>query len=1718
MKNAINRALAAKKNYIKNICAILLMVVTSANAWATTETLNFNKCDWGLSKDGTFQFGFYSADGYSVYGEDVRQQYYSGDYNGIILNKNTSAFIILPSIPATVTRIDVVAYSGASVDANISLYVNDVLISEQHIGRGSVYWTGSWASGAIIKLQNDDNAKGNITQIASVTITHNGSKIGGSAPVGEYQINTLAYPAGAGTVSASPSSATAGTSITLSATPASGYQFKEWDVTYTTACNEPTYVAYWEWTGTNTFNMPGGKVTAVAIFEESTCTTPTVTFTNAGPYAKTVGASGFTNTATARDGGSGTGQTITYSTSNSSVANVNSSTGAVTIGSTAGTAIITATAAENATYCEASASYTINVAAVAPTLSHNTSGKELTTSSITSSGLSVSGGIITDKGGASITKYGFVIGTGCDVTYATATKKGGWNSDKALNSAFSSAEFSDLSANTTYYVRAFAYNGTEYGYSDCVSFTTLASYVITHDKNDGSGTTTTTNVDAGGSITVGSGTSFTRTGYTLTNWRLNNASTGTEYSTGASYSSISANATFYAQWTANTYSVRFNRNGGTGGANMANQNFIYGVAQNLTTNTYTRAGYNFAGWATSENGAVVHADGANVNNLTSTNGAVVDLYAKWTAHEISLTLDKNGGDASGSATVVYDATGLKDGTVTHASYAGHSLEGYYAEAEHTTKVLNNDGSFAATNVTGYITGGKWTRDEATTLYAFWAANPQTVTFDLDGKGDNFTRIVDNGTPVTRPADPTNIDYNFDDWYTDDGAGNATNTKYNFSTNVTADITIHAKWTAKSYEHLIFACVDFALATEDSDPILVTSRNGYNIMATKKLSLTVTGALNGHRVTLTGTDLKFYKNDGTRFVELTGSNSLVAPLTNQVVYVSYNPTSAGTGGFVTPSITVACDGDSQEFPGLVKARNLPEAVAIVAKVGSTWQALPANIGSESTPAPIMVTTATEAGILKAYGPATVQYKLWPALTVNSDNDRFGTATASAPAVLHGDYLRFAGNENKGLWANNSTSNNGIKNYAAITTVNSPLDNDPAYEWKVTTTEVDGEFVYTLQTDQTNNTNNLRLWGSKWGTYESYGQAEVYILPLEATEIADITIMEWGTNMLAVKYANASTVADGTFKAQIGTGSKTDVTCARLGDAGSDIYKLTGVGDLQSNPGKTLVLTMTETSTPKQAVFAIPLIVTAAKTEAEISSYAAGGNGSSLMTEGRAIAKGLDVIIRKGGTLSTGTASGKFANLYIYPGGKVDISQNIGFANIYLRGGFSWLDGTSKTYDLPQMKVADEVTIDGVQSTGNGVYYDLCLDKRRYYMIAVPKDVPLASITNEEGGDSFTAWLKQYSGQGRTLNPKQSGWVSSITGNTLYRGVGYEMSIKPRVTGRLIGVLRMPLLQATAWTNEGECTPSVKAWGYNDDNVTANNKGWNFIGNPYFTAFRNTAVDGSVMEVRDLVKHLDDGGNWNGKWDWTTSEDVKYVTIPQKMYDDYYDVRALNYELESFYPFFIQAKLDGMLTFTGTPVIKALPSLYRQKAAEREVIVDFKLTDNTGMSDQAGLTVSNEYSADFDMEDKEKTIVNTNYLKVYTLVDEYRTAFNSLPEAVAALPIPVGYIAPQTGTYEFSLVEGNYFEVKHVWLTDYETSSTVDLLDGIYEFQTNNGQFDSRFAINVILKDKTDDTPTGGIDIDDDSVYPQKFIYHDNVYILVNGVIFDATGKKVKGGLQ
>lgn len=136
----------------------------------------------------------------------------------------------------------------------------------------------------------------------------------------------------------------------------------------------------------------------------------------------------------------------------------------------------------------------------------------------------------------------------------------------------------------------------------------------------------------------------TKIGYTFTGWYTDEACTN-KYTD----DKVSGNITLYAGFKANTYSVKFNANGGTG--TMSNQTMTYDKSANLTANAFTKTHFAFKGWATSADGGVVYTNSKSVKNLASAQGATVNLFAVWERSEWTVTFDVEGSKTTANCAV-----------------------------------------------------------------------------------------------------------------------------------------------------------------------------------------------------------------------------------------------------------------------------------------------------------------------------------------------------------------------------------------------------------------------------------------------------------------------------------------------------------------------------------------------------------------------------------------------------------------------------------------------------------------------------------------------------------------------------------------------------------------------------------------------------------------------------------------------------------------------------------------------------------------------------------------------------------------------------------------------------------------------------------------------------------------------------------------------------------
>ena len=93
---------------------------------------------------------------------------------------------------------------------------------------------------------------------------------------------------------------------------------------------------------------------------------------------------------------------------------------------------------------------------------------------------------------------------------------------------------------------------------------------------------------------------------------------------------VTGDTTVTATYAPNNYTVQYDKNASDATGTVPDSTHVYDVARNLNNNTYTRPGYEFAGWATTPTGTVTYPDQQSVINLTNQNNGVVKLYAVWT--------------------------------------------------------------------------------------------------------------------------------------------------------------------------------------------------------------------------------------------------------------------------------------------------------------------------------------------------------------------------------------------------------------------------------------------------------------------------------------------------------------------------------------------------------------------------------------------------------------------------------------------------------------------------------------------------------------------------------------------------------------------------------------------------------------------------------------------------------------------------------------------------------------------------------------------------------------------------------------------------------------------------------------------------------------------------------------------------------------------------------
>ncbi|MBQ7369667.1 MAG: InlB B-repeat-containing protein [Clostridia bacterium] len=312
------------------------------------------------------------------------------------------------------------------------------------------------------------------------------------------------------------------------------------------------------------------------------------------------------------------------------------------------------------------------------------------------------------------------------------------------------------------------------------------TYKVAYNANGGTGSKSSQTHTYGVSKTLymNNGT-FTRTGYTFAGWSRNATAQTAEFGQAESVKNLTAEdgatVTLYVVWKANTYTISYKANGGTG--TTGESLHTYDVEKQLTKNSFARTGYTFMGWSRTHNSVfATYTDEQKVMNLSSGNGDTLTLYAIWSANKYTLHYDPNGGTCQTEQTVIYDQACVLEMPIR----TGYTFLGWFDKENQP------------------FINGTWKTTSNVYLKAEWTKNTYTIRYDANsGDGSmNATSHTYDESKLLSENKFVKTGYTFMGWTTSPNSQTVVYTDKQEIKNLTSEnnatVTLYAVWSANTY--------------------------------------------------------------------------------------------------------------------------------------------------------------------------------------------------------------------------------------------------------------------------------------------------------------------------------------------------------------------------------------------------------------------------------------------------------------------------------------------------------------------------------------------------------------------------------------------------------------------------------------------------------------------------------------------------------------------------------------------------------------------------------------------------------------------------------------------------------------------------------------------------------------------------------------------------------
>ena len=413
------------------------------------------------------------------------------------------------------------------------------------------------------------------------------------------------------------------------------------------------------------------------------------------------------------------------------------------------------------------------------------------------------------------------------------------------------------------------------------------------------------------------------------------------------------------------------------------------------------------------------------------------------------------------------------------------------------------------------------------------------------------------------------------------------------------------------------------------------------------------------------------------------------------------------------------------------------------------------------------------------------------------------------------------------------------------------------------------------------------------------------------------------------------------------------------------------------------------------------------------------------------------------------------------------------------------------------------------------YSLCM-----YYISFPYDVAVNDIMAP--GSIGQEWrLQRYNGEKRAKgwfagDGVTTFWEDLQAGDTLKAYEGYSLLLNRRIfndgsssvwENKKAGdklYMYFPSINATTGVVANETVNVVVPQhlcevdrvfdqdltlpSYEQRNHKVVDSHWNMIGTPLF--------EDKVAAVVTEGPRIDNSVPLAYIYEWNPAGNVLTVAA------------ALNtsFEFKTMYSY--MAQYAGTITFIGSAVHQN--SVAARRAPEtRHLTMELELSKENEFVGRTYIELRENAADTFQLNEDMCMLKNGVTADIYTKVGGYEAAANVL--SIGNHTIPVELEVKTAGTYTFSMPKDFSGMVT---LLDTYTQTRTNLSLDVYEVYLEQGTIADRFFIELDIQQNTTslENVDGNNGINDGGVH--KFIQNDKMFILKNGVIYDARGARVK----